>query len=108
MDKYKCLAVQKTTIKKCRNYKADHIFCSLHHKEETSTKQLYNGITLTIDEKSNEIKSVSNPIYLWKKFNYDINNEKSQIEKKQLEIQAKNIKSGTLNIIIRELLLYRQ
>lgn len=107
MQSFKCMAVPKTTIKRCRNFSNDgNSFCCLHGKtiNKNSTIQLYNGITITLGESINDIKSFTKPIYLWKQFNKDIDKIKTKGEKKIIDNQAKMIKNGSHNKIVEALI----
>ena len=97
MHIYKCMAVQKATIKRCRNYSIGKCFCSLHDKTNT-TIQLYNGTILDIGDSTNDIKSFTLPISLWKNFNRDNDKIISKNSKKKMDEQSKLIKNGIICI----------
>jgi hypothetical protein len=82
------------------------MFCCKHSKisDKNPIVQLYNGITLTVGETVKDIKSFTNPIYLWKKFNKDINNLKSKSSKKIIDNQSIMIKNGSQNKIVDALI----
>ena len=103
MHIYKCMAVQKATIKRCRNYSNGNCFCSLHDKANTSI-QLYNGIILDIGDNITDIKSCTLPISLWKKFNRDNDKIISKNSKKKMDDQSKLIKNGSQSKIMKELI----
>jgi hypothetical protein len=97
------MAVPKTTIKRCRNYSNNgSVFCHIHGKitDKNSVIQLYNGISVTFGESEKDIKSFTNPIYLWKKFNKDINKIKTKNLKKIIDNQSKMIRNGTQNKVV--------
>lgn len=105
----KCLSVPKTTIKRCRNFSNDNTgFCPLHGKikenETENTVQLYNGSIYTFTLNIKDIKSFTDPIFLWKELNRELNKSNtkgfSKSVKKRLEEQAKLIRGGSQNKII--------
>lgn len=105
----KCLAVPKTTLKRCKNFTSNNIgLCLLHgkfkEKENENTIQLYNGSIYTFTETFKDIKSFTSPIFLWQELNREINrsNQKgfSKSSQKKLEEQAKLIKCGSQTKII--------
>lgn len=105
----KCLAVPKTTIKRCRNFANNHIgLCPLHgkfkEKENENTIQLYNGSIYTFTVTFKDIKSFTSPIFLWQELNREINKINKQgfskSAKKKLEEQAKLIRCGSQTKII--------
>ena len=81
----RCMSVPKSTIKRCRYYETIGLSgCCFSHNKLTNTDkniQLYNGIILTLGE-DDDIKSFTNPIFLWKIFNRDINNITTKSSKK--------------------------
>lgn len=103
----RCMSVPKSTIKRCRYYETSGLpGCCFSHNKLTNTDkniQLYNGIILTLGE-DDDIKSFTNPIFLWKIFNRDINNITTKSSKKIIEDQAKMIRCGSQKKVIDALI----
>jgi len=103
MEYYKCLAVPKTSVKRCRNYSTNGTpFCSVHGKikGKQNSIQLYNGAIYTFGNNLKEIKEFTPQIFLWKELNREIGRAVNKSLKKRLENQAKLIRCGSQTKII--------
>jgi hypothetical protein len=104
---HKCLAVPKTTVKRCKNYSINGTpFCSVHGKSKgkQSQIQLYNGSTYTFKDDFKNIEDFTPQIFLWKELNREISRNYRKGYLKKLENQAKLIRCGTLQKITNELI----
>ena len=102
---YKCFAVPKTTVKRCRNYSTDGTnFCLVHGKikGKQNVIQLYNGSIYTFGRDLKDIKNFTPQIFMWKELNRAIYNAKKKSVQKRLEKQAKLVRCGSATKLANE------
>ena len=99
MNIKRCIASQKSSIKKCniKTTPETNGFCHKHfiQLKNNSNIQIYNGSILSLGEVGYDLGSCTKPIYLWQEMNRYIYKIEFIKNRKMMEEISKVIKNGT-------------